>query len=128
MNISVLCVFIASILPVCCAGFAKITGGFNMANNRDPRDFLENLKGRSARANAAQMNGWESFPQFAAAIILAIYFNGPAEVIDCTAMIFVAIRILYSFSYILDFSRTRSILYFAGMACIWFLFYLALTA
>jgi uncharacterized MAPEG superfamily protein len=128
MNIPVLCVFITSVLPVCCSGFAKISGGFQMSHNKNPRDFLSSLEGRSARANAAQMNGWESFPQFAAAVIFALYFCGPAELIDNIAIAFVVIRVLYSISYIIDYSKLRSLLFFAGIACIWSLFYLAITA
>lgn len=128
MNIPVLCVFIASFLPVCCAGFAKMTGGFKLSHNANPRSFLGSLEGRSARANAAQMNGWESFPQFAAAVLLALYFCGPALLIDYLSISFVVIRVLYSISYIADYSLLRSTLYFAGIACTWSLFYLALTA
>ncbi|MFT6068000.1 MAG: putative MAPEG superfamily protein [Bacteriovoracaceae bacterium] len=128
MNIAVLCVFISFILPTICAGIAKMTGGFKMSHNAHPREFLASLEGRSARANAAQMNGWEAAPQFAAAIILAIQFNGRAEIIDCTAIIFVLSRILYTIAYIGNYARTRTSLFFVGTACTWFLFYLALSA
>lgn len=128
MNISALCIFLTCLIPTVCAGIAKMTGGFKMSHNAHPRDFLAGLTGKSARANAAQMNGWEAVPQFSAAILAALYFCGKAPLIDNIAIVFVISRVLYSAAYIANFSRTRTSLFFLSTGCIWYLFYLAVTA
>ena len=61
MTIAEVCILIACLLPIVSAGLAKSKGfgkprrlgGFD---NNDPRQWLANLQGWQARANAAQLN------------------------------------------------------------------------
>ena len=53
---------------------AKVTAAFEehkLDTSRYPRRWLEQQQGFRARANAAQANGFEAFPFFAAAVIVA---------------------------------------------------------
>ena len=69
MTLAYWCILIASLLPLFCSFIAKAQGGFQPSDNRNPRDFLARTQGLSARANAAQQNGFEVFAPFAAAVL-----------------------------------------------------------
>ena len=64
MTLAYWCILIASLLPLFCSFIAKAQGGFQPSDNRNPRDFLARTQGLSARANAAQQNGFEVFDPF----------------------------------------------------------------
>ncbi|MCR9206471.1 MAG: MAPEG family protein [Halobacteriovoraceae bacterium] len=127
MNISIFCVFIASLLPIFFIGFAKISGGFKLGYNHDPRKYLEKLEGKSHRAKCAHDNSWEAFAPFAAGVILAIASGVNPQTIDKLAISFVGIRVLYGLLYIYGQSALRSLVWLGGMICTWSLFYLAWT-
>ena len=78
MTLAYWCILIASLLPLFCSFIAKAQGGFQPSDNRNPRDFLARTQGLSARANAAQQNGFEVFAPFAAAVLVA-HATGNAE-------------------------------------------------
>jgi uncharacterized MAPEG superfamily protein len=65
---------VASLLPLVMALTAKAIGGFNLADNAHPRDFLQGTTGAAARANAAQQNSYETLPIFLAAVLVAYWF------------------------------------------------------
>ena len=50
----------------------------------------------SRRADNAQKNGFEAFPFFAAAVIVAHLLHAPQERVDILAIIFIVARIGYS--------------------------------
>jgi uncharacterized MAPEG superfamily protein len=62
-------VLLAALLPIIMVGAAK-TGAEGYDNHR-PREFLANLKSWQQRANWAQINSYEVYPPFAAAVIIA---------------------------------------------------------
>lgn len=123
MTLAYWCIFITIFLPILCAAYAKRLGGFTMADNHEPRAFLANLSGKAARADAAQRNSYETFPPFAAAVIIAHVTGGAAQgVINFWALLFVASRIAFVLCYIHDKSLARSALFGVNLLCITALF------
>ncbi len=117
---------VASLLPLAMAMTAKIFGGFSLADNAHPRDFLQRTTGASARANAAQQNSYETLPIFLAAVIVAMLFFVPQSIINTLAWLYVVIRIGFCVAYIANLSIFRSILWVLSMICSLMLFYLAI--
>jgi len=80
------CVLVAGLLPY--AGTIAAKGGRRFDNN-NPRAWLADQTGWRARANAAQLNGFEAFPLFAAAVVVA-HLTGAAQArVDLLALLFV---------------------------------------
>ena len=75
------------------------------------------LHGWRQRANWAQANSYESFPAFAAGVIIA-HLAGAAPTIDMLALAYIGARILYGIFYIADRSTLRSLAWVAGLGCV----------
>ena len=112
-------ILIASLLPLFCSFIAKAQGGFQPSDNRNPRDFLARTQGLSARANAAQQNGFEVFAPFAAAVLVA-HATGNTEqsTINLLAVLFIAFRLAFIYCYLTDKSTMRSLTWAGGLCCI----------
>jgi len=108
MTISLWCVLIAGLLPYVAIAAAKAGPGFD---NHLPRAWLATLSGWRARAYAAHLNGFEAFPLFAIAVLVAHYTGAPQGKVDTWALVFVGGRILYLVAYLTDFATLRSILW-----------------
>ena len=117
---------VASLLPLAMALTAKAVGGFNLADNTHPRDFLYSTTGAAARANAAQQNSYETLPVFLAAVLVAMLFFVPQSIINTLAWLYVLIRVGYCVAYITNLAMFRSILWVLSIACCLMLFYLAI--
>lgn len=117
---------VASLLPMLFAMMAKILGGFTMQNNAEPRQFLNNLTGAAARANAAQQNSYETLPVFLVSVVVALLFFVPLNVIATLAWLYVVLRLIYGFSYIANLAVFRSIIWGLSLACPILLFYLTI--
>ena len=119
MTVALWCILIAFLLPYLCTYVAKISGGFRLKDNHDPRDFLDSLNGFGRRAHAAQLNGFEVTPAFAAAVIVA-HLAGNAELvtIDVMAVLFITSRLLYMICYLADWAILRSLVWLVGMGLI----------
>jgi uncharacterized MAPEG superfamily protein len=107
------CVLIAALLPMVSASIAKAGG--ERYSNRYPRTWLDQQQGFRARANAAQANGFEAFPLFAAAVIIAHLTGAPQDRVDGLAIIFVAARVLYIACYLADWHWARSVVWLVGL-------------
>ena len=123
MTIAFWCILAASLLPVICAGIAK--GGARNFDNAAPRDWLEAQSGWRRRADWAQRNHLETFPPFAAAVLVAAIAGAPQHWADALAVAFVVLRIAYSAAYIFDRSSLRSLLWTLGFICTLGLFVIA---
>jgi len=119
------CVLIAALLPYLWVSIAKQSGA--RYDNRDPRGWMARQDNpRVHRANAAQLNAYEAFAPFAAGVVLAQLAGVPTERIAMLAIAFVVLRTLHGVIYIAGKSHgLRSLVWFAGLACVIVLLVLA---
>jgi len=122
MTIAFWCVLAAAALIYLATGLAKIGGRMPPNANHSPREWLDQLQGWPKRAHFAQQNGFEVFPIFAAAVIIAQLAHGPQARIDNLALAFIACRVVYLILYLADIAYPRTAVWAAGMACIVWLF------
>jgi uncharacterized MAPEG superfamily protein len=108
------CVLAAGLLPYLATLTAKLGARFD---NRHPREWLARQTGFRARANAAQLNGFEAFPLFAVAVIVAHQLGAPQPRIDALALTFVGARLAYFGCYLADVHWLRSVAWFVGIGC-----------
>jgi uncharacterized MAPEG superfamily protein len=108
------CVLIAGLLPYAATLTAKVGGA--KFDNANPRDWLGNQSGFRRRANAAQLNAFEAFPLFAAAVIVAEMQGAPQARIDMLAVVFVFARVAYLGLYLADLATLRSLAWLIGLA------------
>jgi uncharacterized MAPEG superfamily protein len=115
MTIAEWCVFgavllyLLTIAPFKAIGFRR----FDNSRPRDPAFFEDPLR---ARALGAHINGIETFPLFAAAVLLAEFRVGPQRLIDELAVLFLIVRIAYVLTYLGDRPTLRTILWSLGFA------------
>ena len=125
MSIAYWCVLIAAILPYLLTMLAKAGRNYD---NHAPRKQLENATGYRKRAYWAQLNGFEAFPAFAAAVIIAQLQHVTQASVDSIALVFIAMRSLHGIFYLLDKATLRSLVWVVGFGCVISLFVLAGTA
>ena len=102
MTIALWCILIAAILPYVAFGFVK------GLDPNQPRDRVGELAGRSMRAYGAHLNALETFPAFAAAVIVAHMVGGPSRIVDGLAVVYVLLRIGHMAAYIAGRQPLRS--------------------
>ena len=112
MTVALWCVLPAALLPYAGTLIAKIGG--ERFDNRQPRAWLARQEGYRARANAAQANGFEAFPFFAAAVIVSHVVGGPDRVADALAVLFLVARVAHLAVYVADRPRLRSVAWAVG--------------
>lgn len=110
-------ILIACLLPYVFTIIAKVSGGFKLADNQNPRDFLAKSTGLAARANAVQQNSFESLPLFIAAVLMAEYMVVSQHLIMMLGIAYIVLRIIYGICYLANISALRSIIWFLSMAC-----------
>ncbi|MGI9245419.1 MAG: MAPEG family protein [Steroidobacteraceae bacterium] len=123
MTLGYWCVLVAGLLPYAATLTAKIGG--ERFDNRNPREWLAAQSGFRRRANAAQLNSFEAFPLFAAAVIVAHVAGADQPRIDLLAVTFVAARIAYIACYVADLALLRSLAWFVGIGSAVALFFAA---
>ncbi len=116
MVFSYLCLLVAGLMPVVCAGIAK--AGAQAYDNHNPRVWMAQQAGFRARANAAQANCFEAFPFFAVGLVLALFSRVDVTVVDLLAGFFVAMRLAYVACYLADKAWLRSLCWVAGHASV----------
>jgi uncharacterized MAPEG superfamily protein len=124
MTIALWCVLIAAVLPYAATGLAKAGGRMPIKQNNTPRDWLEKLQGWPKRAHWAQLNSFEVFPAFAAAVIVAQLTHAAQDKADHLAVAFIALRVLYLVMYLADLAPVRTLCWTGGMVCTVWLFLL----
>jgi uncharacterized MAPEG superfamily protein len=131
MKLAYLCILLACLLPIVCAGIAK-SGSFGRPrsqggyDNHDPRAWLARQQGHRARANAAQANSFEALPALIAGVLVAQQAGVAAATINALALTFVALRVLYIGLYVADRAAARSIVWLLALGVCIALFVLAL--
>ncbi len=93
MTVAIWCILIAAILPY--VAFAFVKG----LDPNQPRYHVGELAGRSLRAYGAHLNALETFPCFAAAVIVAHMVGGPSRIADGLAVVYVLLRIGHMAAY-----------------------------
>ncbi|HVY16064.1 MAG TPA: MAPEG family protein [Rhodopila sp.] len=116
MTIAELCLPLLVVLTIATIVPAKLDGRgeYDNANPRDPGFYRPGLR---ARALGAHQNGFEAFPFFAAAVILAEMRGVPQGTADGLALAFLACRILYVALYLGNQATARSLTWWAGFLC-----------
>jgi uncharacterized MAPEG superfamily protein len=87
-------------------------------DNSAVRSYLDAQTGWRQRANWAQQNGYEAFPPFAAAVIIAHQAGVAQSTIDTLAVAFIVFRLIYGAIYIANLATLRSLVWTAGFACV----------
>jgi uncharacterized MAPEG superfamily protein len=83
-------------------------------NNRNPRDQQTKLTGWGKRALGAHLNGFESFPPFAAGVLIAHVSQANPKHALYLAVGHLACRTLYPVLYIADIHAARSVVWALG--------------
>ena len=110
MTLAEVCLFAAVVLYLLTLAPVKV-GGHREFDNADPRNPEFYQAPRRARALGAHQNGIETFPLFAAAILLAEFRAAPQAWIDALAAGFIVVRLAYVAAYIGNRSTLRSLLW-----------------
>ncbi len=110
MTLAELCLPAFALLNLLCIGVAKFSA-IRQFNNADPRNEAFYATGLRQRALGAQNNGFEAFPLFAAAVLLAEWRQGPQGLIDGLAAAFILVRIGYVAAYLGNKPSLRSLLW-----------------
>jgi len=121
------CILIASLLPYVWSGAAvkARVDQFGQLDNRHPRAQQARLEGWGARALGASANGFETFPLFAASVIVAHLCGASAGASATWSLVYVASRILHGALYVGNLDTLRSLAFGVGQACCVALFVLA---
>ncbi|PWG61548.1 MAPEG family protein [Spiribacter halobius] len=115
MTLALWTLLIAAIIPYIFAGLAKSRGDFD---NARPRTWLAQVEGWRQRAHWAQLNSYEAFPPFAAAVLTAELTDADQAWVNGLALLFVLLRLAYGAAYITDRPTLRSSLWTAAFACV----------
>jgi uncharacterized MAPEG superfamily protein len=99
--------YLLTIAPVKPLGYKT----FDNANPRDPAFYTPGIR---ARALGAHLNGIETFPFFAAAVLLAEFRAVPQHWIDGLAIGFLVIRLAFVAAYLGNWPWTRTLLWNLG--------------
>jgi len=100
---------------------------FSRRDNHQTRLWQGQLTGWRQRAYWAHQNAFETFPLFAAAVIVAHLAAPGSGAAAALAWAYPAARIVYSLCYVFDHARARSLVWFGAMGCVIGLFIVALT-
>ena len=118
------CILIAALLPYLWVSIAKATG--ERYDNREPRRWQAAQNNpRSQRANAAQLNAFEAFAPFAAAVLMAQAAGVDPARISMLAVAFVVLRVVHGAAYVAGVHLLRSLAWGGGIACVVWLIGLA---
>lgn len=109
LTIADVCILLAGLMPVVTVGVAKAVGG--AYDNNDPRGRAASYEGLARRAHAAHLNGFEAFPLFAAAVLVAETKGGPQGWVNALALLFLVLRAGYIAAYLGDRATLRSALW-----------------
>jgi uncharacterized MAPEG superfamily protein len=114
MTIAELCLMAAIVLNIAAIAPAKFSGRaeYDNANPRDPAFYTPGLR---ARSQGAHLNGFEAFPFFAAAVLLAELRQVSQITVDLLAVAFILARVVYVLLYLKDRPTARSVVWLIGL-------------
>lgn len=116
MTIAELCLLAAVLVTLMSILPAKLDGRreYDNANPRNPGFYKPGLR---MRAQGAHMNGFETFPFFAAAVLLAEMRAVHQGTVNILAVAFILARIAYVLLYLTDRPSMRSVVWAVGLGC-----------
>lgn len=86
-------------------------------DNHNPRDALRALEGWGRRVQAAQENGYEAFPAFAAGVLACAFTGARPELVPVLCIVHLIARLAYVACYALDWAPVRSLVWGVGTLC-----------
>lgn len=110
MTIAFWCVLVAALLPY--APFGLVSSKVDM---RAPRKGERDLDGLPGRALGAHLNAFESFPSFAAAVIISHIVEGASATVNWLALAYIVARLAHVGFYLADKQPLRSAAFFVGL-------------
>ncbi|MBN9584027.1 MAG: hypothetical protein BGN84_02010 [Afipia sp. 62-7] len=113
MPLAYWCVLIAALIPYALAKYAKTGSG---SDNRYPREDYETLQPKQRRAYAAHQNALETFPIFAAAVIIAVTSGVSPGIVNGLAALYILLRIAHALLYVFNRPPLRSAAFALAMA------------
>lgn len=117
MAIAYWCIVLAACLPYVWTAIAKRSG--TRYDNRDPRGWLARQDHPLAiRGNAAQLNAFEAFAPFAAAVLMAQLAGVPVLLLSGLSVAFLVFRVLHGIFYLHGRHLLRSAAWTAGFLCV----------
>src|SRR5215216_2124913 len=102
-------VYLLTVAPVKAVGHRT----FDNSNPRDPAFYKPGI---ASRAFGAHLNGVETFPFFAVAVLFAEFRQQPQHWIDLLAVSFVGIRLAFVLAYLGNWPTTRTLIWNLGFA------------
>jgi len=90
--------------------------GYRDFDNSKPRDTEFWATPLRSRALGAHINGIETFPFFAVAVLLAEFRAAPQHLIDDLAIAFIVLRLAFVAAYLLNYPWTRTLIWNLGFA------------
>ena len=119
MTFAYFSIFLFALFNLFCSVAAKKAANMHAAENHNPREILARATGKAARLNAAQQNGYEMLPLYAAVIITAHATGEAAQgTINFLATLFLLSRAAYIWAYAQDKASARSAIWSVGMICV----------
>jgi len=109
MLLATVLIYLLTLAPFKPLGYRE----FDNAKPRDPEFYANPLR---ARALGAHLNGIETFPFFAVAVLLAEFRAAPQYLINELAVAFILLRLLFVGAYLLDYPTVRTLLWNAWFA------------
>ena len=123
MTFAYFSIFLFALFNLFCSVAAKKAANMHAAENHNPREILARATGKAARLNAAQQNGYEMLPLYAAAVIIAHVTGEAAQsTINILSALFLLLRTAYIWAYAQDKAALRSNIWYGCLMCIVALF------
>ncbi|MGA1676024.1 MAG: MAPEG family protein [Pseudomonadales bacterium] len=116
MTMALWVLFAAVLMPIVCAGIAKVGSADDSYDNASPRDWLARRTGYQARANSAQANSWEALGCYLAGLAAAHLGGVDAGLVASLASLFLLARVAYVICYVSNLATLRSVCWIAGFA------------
>ena len=123
MTFAYFSILLFALFNLFCSVAAKKAANMHAAENHNPREILARATGKAARLNAAQQNGYEMLPLYAAAVIIAHATGEAAQsTVNILSAPFLLLRAAYIWAYAQDKAALRSNIWYGCLMCIVALF------
>ena len=124
MTFAYFSILIFALLNSLCSLLAKKSARLLDAEaNREPRRHSAQVSGKAARLFAAEQNGYEMLPLYAAAVIIAHATGEAAQsTVNILSALFLLLRAAYIWAYAQDKAALRSNIWYGCLICIVALF------